>query len=168
MTLHNRESHERRATVEMNLRIDRRVYDDMLMAAKRAAPLEACGLCGGQDGHVTRFYELTNVDLSPEHFGMKPEEQFAAVKDMRAAGLQMLAIWHSHPASAAQMSDEDLRLAYTPDTIYLILSLANPGNPDLRGFTVKDGRPVQVAVEISDLSSNSGPNAPAEDPIQNE
>ncbi len=66
------------------LTIERDVYTALVRAARRATPLEACGLCGGAAGHVTRFYELTNVDASPEHFGMRPEDQFAAVKDMRA------------------------------------------------------------------------------------
>ena len=69
---------------------------------------------------------------------MKPEEQFAAVKDMRAAGLKMLGIWHSHPASPARMSAEDMHLAYTPDVAYVILSLAEPGKPCARAFIVRD------------------------------
>lgn len=151
----------------MKLRIARRVFEEMLVAAKRAAPLESCGLCAGQEGRVTRFYELTNADASPEHFSMKPEEQFAATRNMRAAGLKMLAIWHSHPASPARMSQEDLRLAYTPDVVYLILSLANPDSPDLRGFVVENGCPVPVAIEIDAPESDERPASPAEHPVSN-
>lgn len=113
-------------------------------AAQAAAPLEACGLLAGRDGNVMRFYPLTNADAAAEHFSMLPAEQFAAQKDMRARGLQLLAIWHSHPATPARMSDEDLRLAYMPEVAHVILSLAPGPQPALRGFRVSDGVPVEI------------------------
>ena len=140
-------------TSGLKLTLEHPVFDAMLEAARRAAPLEACGLLGGGDGHATEFYELRNADASGEHYRMKPEEQFAAVRDMRGKGVRMLAIWHSHPETPARMSDEDLRLAYTPDVVYLILSLSHPEQPDLRGFTVSGDGPEPVEVAITTLSS---------------
>lgn len=133
----------------MELKIDQSVYEEMLRAAKKAAPLEACGLCGGSAAHITKFYELTNADASSEHFSMLPQEQFAVIKDMRAKGIKLLAIWHSHPATPARMSEEDLRLAYTPDVVYLILSLASKECPELRGFTIRNGKPEPVCITIT-------------------
>lgn len=133
----------------MKLTIAWHVHDAMLASARKVVPLEACGLLGGGDELATEFYELTNADASGEHYSMLPEEQFAAVKDMRARGVRMLAIWHSHPETPARMSDEDLRLAYAPDVVYVILSLADPDKPDIRGYTVKDGIPAGVDIEIS-------------------
>ncbi len=133
----------------MKLVVIENVYDAMLHAARTAAPLEACGLCGGKDGRVTRFYELTNADASGDHFHMLPEEQFAAVKAMRCEDLELQAVWHSHPATPARMSAEDLRLAYTPDVVYLILSIADPAAPGLRGFTVEDGRDSPIEIVVS-------------------
>ncbi len=136
----------------MQLIIERNIYDAMLRAATAAMPLEACGLCGGKDGHVTRFYEVVNADASGEHFNMRPEDQFAAVKAMRSEQLELLAVWHSHPATPARMSAEDLRLAYTPDVVYLIMSIADPATPVLRGFTVEDGRDSPVDIVVRALS----------------
>ncbi len=130
------------------MNIERHVIEAMLAAARKAAPLEACGLCGGRDGRVSRFYELANADASREHYRMLPAEQFAAVKDMRARGLGLLAIWHSHPETPARMSEEDLRLAYTTDTVYVITSLAAPDAPDVKGFRVLEGCVEVVPVEI--------------------
>jgi proteasome lid subunit RPN8/RPN11 len=124
------------------------ILEAMLEAARRASPLEACGLLGGCNGRATEFYELTNADASAEHFSMLPEEQFAAVKDMRAKGVRFLAIWHSHPATPARMSQEDLRLAYTPDIVYVIVSLEVPGGPRVRGFVVHDGVPAELEIEV--------------------
>ena len=130
------------------LAISKAVFAALLAVAQKAAPLEACGLLAGRDGKATKFYPLTNIDASPEHFSMKPEEQFAAGKDMRRMGLKMLAIWHSHPSSPPRMSEEDLRLAYTPDVVYVILSLAVPQDAALCGYRVTDGVPEQVEIVL--------------------
>ena len=132
----------------MKLTIPGDVYDMMVTAARAVAPIEACGLLGGVDDAVEQFYELENTDAAAEHYNMAPEEQFAAVKDMRSKGLRMLAIWHSHPVTPARMSEEDLRMAYTPNVVYVIVSLADPENPDIKGFTVTDGIPTPVETEI--------------------
>lgn len=132
----------------MTLMVLKEVYTQLLLAAEAEAPNEACGLLAGKDGLITTFYRLTNADASPEHYSMIPEEQFAASKAMRNAGLRMLAIWHSHPASPARMSDEDLKLAFTPDMAYLILSLARPDAPTLCGYEVIDGKPLKIDVQI--------------------
>lgn len=76
----------------MKLIVRRSVRDDMLRAARSAAPLEACGLLAGENGRATKCYILANADVSPEHFSMKPEEQFAAVKDMRAGAAHETAV----------------------------------------------------------------------------
>lgn len=130
------------------MRIVNSVYQELLAAAREEAPLEACGILAGVDDVATTFYRLTNADKSAEHFSMIPEEQFAAVKDMRTKGLGMLTIWHSHPASPARMSDEDIKLAYTPDTLYTILSLADPSAPAIASY-VMDGDNVPVKVETT-------------------
>ncbi len=122
----------------MTLTLAKEVDQEMVSAALAAAPLEACGLLAGTGVRATKCYALTNTDASAEHYSMKPEEQFAAWKDMRAAGLKMLAVWHSHPATPARMSAEDMRLAYTPDILYVIVSLAKPGRPQTRAFKVCD------------------------------
>lgn len=131
------------------LTIPNEVFQKMLSAARVSAPLEACGLLAGTGERVNAFYALTNADASPAHYSMRPEEQFAAIKAIRRDGLRMLAIWHSHPATPARMSEEDLRLAYTPDVVYVIVSLAVPASPQIHAFEVRDGaaREIEIVVE---------------------
>ena len=131
------------------LTIARAVWTELAAAAGKAVPLEACGLLAGRDGNVTKFYPMTNVDASPEHFSMQPEEQFAAVKDMRRMELKLLAIWHSHPSTPPRMSAEDLRLAFTPDVAYVILSLAPDTNPECRAFIINSGSPQSIEVVMT-------------------
>jgi len=132
----------------MAVTIAKSVADEIIAAAQRVAPLEACGLLAGVGEQLTRAYVLTNADAAAEHYRMLPEEQFAAITDMRRAGLRMLAIWHSHPASPARMSEEDLRLAFTPDVLYVIVSLAEGAAPVVRAFAVNDGVSQNVALRI--------------------
>lgn len=122
----------------------------MKEAARVGAPLEVCGLLAGRDGVVERYFPMTNADAAAEHFSMLPEEQFAAVKEMRRGGLRLLAIWHSHPASPARMSQEDLRLALTPEVIYVITSLAVPPAEELRGYEVHDGQPHEIRITVTE------------------
>ncbi len=79
------------------LEIPNNIFEQMIQQAKAEAPIEACGILAGRDGQVERLYKMTNADQSSDHFMMEPEEQFKVVKDIRAAGLEMLAIYHSHP-----------------------------------------------------------------------
>ncbi|MBQ1622112.1 MAG: M67 family metallopeptidase [Selenomonas bovis] len=114
-------------------------YLEMVRHARALAPIEDCGLLGGTvaDGvkTVEKVYYLTNTDHSEEHFSLDPKEQFAAVKEMRANGWQLLGNWHSHPASPSRPSEEDKRLAFDSKASYFILSL-HGGEPVLNSFHV--------------------------------
>lgn len=114
-------------------------YLEMVRHARALAPIEDCGLLGGTvaDGvkTVEKVYYLTNTDHSEEHFSLDPKEQFAAVKEMRANGWQLLGNWHSHPATPSRPSEEDKRLAFDSTASYFILSLAG-GEPVLNSFHV--------------------------------
>jgi len=80
---------------------------------------------------------------------MDPKEQFAVVKDIRSSSLELLAIYHSHPQTPARPSAEDIRLALTPNVVYIILSLRNGDAPALKGFYVENGTVIDVPLEIS-------------------
>jgi proteasome lid subunit RPN8/RPN11 len=60
----------------------------------------------------------------------------------------MLAIYHSHPETPARPSAEDIRLALTPDVIYVIVSLRNADAPAVKGFLINDGTITTVPVEV--------------------
>lgn len=134
----------------MVFELTRTVYRELVEAARGAAPLEACGLLAGRGLRATRFYPLTNLDAAADHFRMVPEEQFAAVRDMLGAGMKLMAIWHSHPVTPPRMSAEDLRLAFTPGVVYLILSLAGAA-PELGAWTVREGAAERVDAVVTGI-----------------
>lgn len=124
------------------------IVDAMIEQARSQAPVEACGILAGTAQRVHRLYRMTNVDASGEHFMMEPAEQFEAAREIRAAGLRMLAVYHSHPQTPARPSAEDIRLALTPDVVHVILSLHNPERPQVRAFDIQDGRATEIEVTI--------------------
>jgi proteasome lid subunit RPN8/RPN11 len=130
------------------LEISADIFKQMVAQAKAETPVEACGILAGRDNKVEKLYKMTNVDNSSDHFMMEPAEQFKVVKDIRSAGLEMLAIYHSHPETPARPSAEDIRLALTPDVIYVIVSLQNSNRPAVKGFLIEDGNVTKVPVKI--------------------
>lgn len=105
-------------------------------------PNEACGLVGGivsgQERLVKEIYFIRNLDESPEHFSMDPQEQFAAYKSMKKNGWTMLGNFHSHPSTPSRPSAEDIRLAFDPEVSYLILSLQDDQGV-LKSFRISEG-----------------------------
>jgi proteasome lid subunit RPN8/RPN11 len=130
------------------LEISADIIEQMVAQAQAETPVEACGILAGRDNKVEKLYEMTNIDNSSDHFMMEPKEQFKVVKDIRSAGLEMLAIYHSHPETPARPSAEDIRLALTPDVIYVIVSLHGANAPAVQGFLIEDGNVAKVPVKI--------------------
>jgi proteasome lid subunit RPN8/RPN11 len=131
------------------MRILKSVITGLVNHAENDAPLEACGYLAGADDIVTVHYPLTNTDKSSEHFSFDPKEQFAAVKDARARGLEMYAVYHSHPVTLARPSQTDINLAHDPNMLYVIVSLAE-GKEDIKAFAIRNNKVNQVNLEAVD------------------
>jgi proteasome lid subunit RPN8/RPN11 len=123
----------------MEITITEEAYQSLLEQALRDAPVESCGYLLGPDRQtVTQNYAMHNIDQSEEHFSFDPKEQFAAVKYARQHGLVIVGNWHSHPASPSRPSAEDIRLAFDPNILYFILSLASE-QPVFNAFAIANG-----------------------------
>jgi len=127
--------------------IPQSILTQIIAHAQREAPKEACGLISGRDGTAVKAYPITNTDQSNVTYLMDPKEQFAAFKEMRQAGTELLAIYHSHPATEAYPSPTDKKLAFYPEAYYVIISLAQT-EPVVRAFTIVNGevkeRPIKI------------------------
>ena len=85
------------------------VLDALLAHARRESPRECCGVLGGAEGVVTVALPVENELASPTAFRTAPRSMLAADRALRAAGVELLAVYHSHPTSAATPSATDLR-----------------------------------------------------------
>ena len=108
--------------------------------ARQAGQKECCGLVGGTaDDTALTVYRLQNVARdSHVSYEVAPEELFAAQREMRQKGEQLVAIYHSHPrASDPEPSETDVRLAYYPSATYLIVGLGGTA-PVMRAFKISE------------------------------
>jgi proteasome lid subunit RPN8/RPN11 len=128
--------------------------DQILAYAREADPAECCGLIGATSGPTAAsIYSLRNVAADKNvSYEAAPEDLFAAQREMRERGEQLLAIYHSHPRSAEpEPSETDVRLAYYPQAVYFIIGLAGP-QPAIRAFRIseREGRWEEVEYVIAD------------------
>lgn len=117
--------------------------------AKSEHPNEACGLLAGTDSRATRLFPMSNAERSPVIYRMEPAEQLRVFNEIDADGLDLVAIYHSHTRSPAYPSSTDVSLAYYPEAVYLIVSLADMDRPDLRGFRITDGKVTEIELDLT-------------------
>jgi proteasome lid subunit RPN8/RPN11 len=120
------------------LNIPRIVYEGMICHALAERPLECCGLLAGvirEDGvgAVRLRYPLVNAAASPVEFESEPRSHFSADRDIRRQGLEILAIYHSHPTSEPMPSRTDRQRSWGDGVVNLIVSLATP-TPTVRAW----------------------------------
>lgn len=128
--------------------------DQILAHACETDPAECCGLIGGDgERQALSIYLLRNMAANSNvAYEAAPEDLFAAQRQMRDRGEQLLGIYHSHPRSAQPApSETDVRLAYYPQAIYFIIGLAGP-EPVMRAFRIleREERWEEVEYAIAD------------------
>lgn len=113
----------------MGLRVATGLWRQVIDHLVGSMPVEGVGLLAG---HVvrggleaTRFFPGTNLDASPTRYTMDPVEVIAALDEMDRAGWVLAAIVHSHPTTAPIPSATDLRNAFYPETLLMIVGLAS-------------------------------------------
>lgn len=113
--------------------------------ARREAPRECCGIIAGRAGKPVRVYPTRNIADGNALYEIDPAELIELeFREMPAQHTELVAIYHSHPVSPAYPSPTDVALAFWPDAIYLICSLAEPDRPQIRGFQIHDGAIAEV------------------------
>lgn len=129
--------------------IEKHYIDNMIAHARREAPIECCGVLGGRDGRVLKLYQATNAEHSRYCYNIEPQELFRINRECEENGWQFLAIYHSHPDSAAYPSPTDVHLAALwPESLYFIVSLLSPENPEVRAFRIRNGEVTEEKIEI--------------------
>jgi len=120
--------------------------------ARGGYPHETCGLLLG---HVQdQFVEVKeaaiarnlNVERAADRYELDPAAFVAADAQARAAGMDIIGIWHSHPDHPARPSQTDRAAAWTGWS-YVILSVSRDGVEDLRSWRLDGDRFVEVEVE---------------------
>ncbi|HEX5165237.1 MAG TPA: amino acid racemase [Thermomicrobiales bacterium] len=120
------------------LRIEARLYQEMIEHLREVHPHEGCGLIAFSDGEPVKIYPGTNILRSSSRYRMSDLEVLRAVDDMDRQGWWLGAIYHSHPNSQPVPSATDLREANWPEALMLIASRLTSETPDLRAYRMLD------------------------------
>jgi [CysO sulfur-carrier protein]-S-L-cysteine hydrolase len=120
-------------------------------------PNEACGVLAGPIegaseplGPVTEVYPCENADASARSYTVDSRQLLQAMRDAESRGEELVGVWHSHTHTDAYPSDTDVRQAFEPTWIYVIVSLKQP-EPVLRAYRIRDGSIHEVDVEVDGL-----------------
>jgi proteasome lid subunit RPN8/RPN11 len=139
--------------------IPRKIEQRLIEFARRQPKEECCGLLAGRvvagsvltgNGFaITNVLPATNAAREPaKAYEIAPRELFDLMKEMRAGGLELLGIYHSHPNGKNEPSPRDIESAYYPEAVHFILSPL-PGAPrPIRAFSIRDGRVEELAIEF--------------------
>lgn len=119
----------------------------MISLCRQAYPNEACGILAGKGNEVLKIYKMANIENSPVSYLTDSMEQFKVMKDMRENNLSMVAIFHSHPSSAAYPSRRDVNLAFYQDTAYVVVGLAEK-EPVVKAFSIREGDIKEIEVVV--------------------
>jgi proteasome lid subunit RPN8/RPN11 len=130
------------------LRLARSVHEQVLGHARSALPAEAVGLLGGLDSTVTVSIGLPNL-AGLGAFSADPRAQFLAQRQLAADGLELLAIYHSHPGGGATLSARDQQFAQPWQALQVVVAVARPfGRADeLRAFR-PGSPPTEVPLQV--------------------
>lgn len=87
----------------------RRISEDVLARL----PEEACGILLGRGDTVMEAWPCRNAHPGDRtrNFELAPQDQFDCARHARAAGLDLVAYYHSHPNGSTEFSEMDKRLA---------------------------------------------------------
>ena len=121
-------------------------WREMLQYVDNHLPLEACGLLAGTDNRVEKVMGVRNQEQRPVRFVMDPREQLKAFDWIESSGLDLLGIFHSHPAGPEIVSVTDIaEVAY--EVIHIIWSRTE-GRWQARGFWIEAGEASEVTLRI--------------------
>ena len=128
------------------------VRDAVIAHARDAAPAECCGVLVGTAAAITAAVRAGNLSGDPNRFLLDPKDHIRARRDARAAGLEIVGFYHSHPHSAAEPSETDRAEAWLyPEHLHLIVGLAGEA-ADVRLYRFTGGMfELQIADAGADL-----------------
>jgi proteasome lid subunit RPN8/RPN11 len=129
--------------------VAQRVVETMLAEARRDPGIECCGLLAGRDGAISRIFSATNTAENPAtSYEVAPKEIFERMREMRADGIEMLGIYHSHPNGRNEPSPRDISQAYYSEAAYFIVSPLDGGPNSVRAFSIRDGRVTELEIQV--------------------
>jgi len=138
-----------------DLEIPEDLLNKIVEHARQEYPLESCGILAGKVGKISDFYPMVNTEKSLSSYLMEPEEQLRVFLEIERKGLELSAIYHSHPHTPAFPSHRDVDYAFYPDSFILIVSLMTKEVPQIGVFQIEKGKIERKAVRVTGKDEKS-------------
>ncbi len=132
----------------MELNLKRKDWNGMRAHVRAHAPLEACGLLAGKNNFVEKVLLIENQAKSRVKFRMDPKEQLKAFNWIELNGLDLVGIFHSHPAGPETVSATDIE-----EAAYAITQVVWSRTEDdwiARGFWIENKQVTEVKLKVID------------------
>ena len=126
------------------MQIRRHVLERLAAHAAAEAPLECCGLLVGTTSLIDESVPTANIAASPVRFQVDPRDHLHLQRTLRGTPRAIVGSYHSHPASQPVPSPTDVAQAHYPEFVHVIVSLASPGDPEIRAFRIRSGNVAAV------------------------
>lgn len=122
--------------------------------ALESFPLECCGLMvgkvAGEIFYVKKVVPADNIHKSSVSFEADAELVYRAIDEAEAKGLELIGIYHSHPNTHAFISAADAEIMKLwPSVAWLVLGVTREKIVEKKAFMLKNGKAVQLEIEIS-------------------
>jgi proteasome lid subunit RPN8/RPN11 len=135
------------------------IRDALVAHARAEYPNEACGLIAGtapaaDGGTATDWHPTRNRAASPLRYEIHPDDLLRVSLAIDDRDEVIWGIVHSHVRSAARPSPTDVGLAFYPDALYVLVSLAEDeadpqtGAESVRAWRIVDEAVLEVPLEI--------------------
>ena len=134
----------------MPLHITRAALAEIERQAAAEHPREACGVVAAASDSTlaSRVIALRNQAASETWFSFEPREQLRVWRELDERDEQCQVIYHSHTASEAWPSRDDIALASDPAVHYLIVSTWPEARHKARSFRIVEGRVFEELLAI--------------------
>lgn len=125
---------------------------ELIKFAKDALPNECCALLlteHNNNGKVAMILPMRNIDESPVSFSISPAELLDAYNLAESKGMEVVGIFHSHPAKASP-SSIDINYMQINPVIWLIYSTTQD---EIKAFEYENEAISEIAIKIIDTKA---------------
>ena len=120
------------------MKIRQQTLDLIVAHAVEDLPNECCGLLLGTAEMIEDAVRARNTKRSRTRFQVEPADHFAAMRRARAAGIEIVGAYHSHPSGPSGPSETDRARLTDPSMFHLIISLAHETRT-VKAFRITEG-----------------------------
>jgi proteasome lid subunit RPN8/RPN11 len=120
------------------LTVDLAARRAMIAHARTAHPRECCGLLVGWRREVRFVVPVRNVAASPTRFRLDDRAHLELRRVLRSwqPRLEIVGVYHSHPAGPAWPSATDVTEAHYPDWAFVVVGLGGR-RPTVAAFSIR-------------------------------